>query len=247
MGLPLLLLLAAAVPTLVVSLYMDWLDRRQPEPRSALRRVYLAGVLSVGPVLVAEILLAAMRPPLGPWVQVGWRAFVVAAIPEESAKVACIALMVWRTAAFDEHMDGVTYGVRAGLGFALVENLGYFLTVPDGQLLPVLLVRSVLLVPGHAAWGAIAGYWAARRRFGGDGVGGLGGWLIAVALHGSYDMFIFATQPLAAADSVPGWAVPASTLVALGVLVGSVVWARALARRALVEDRKRDAAIVPGA
>ena len=79
MGLPLLLLLAAAVPTLAVSLYMDWLDRRQPEPRSALRGLP-RGVLSVGPVLVAELLLAAVQPPMGPWGDVGWRAFVVAAV-----------------------------------------------------------------------------------------------------------------------------------------------------------------------
>ena len=240
------LLLAAAVPTVLVSLYFDWLDRRRPEPRSALRRVYLAGIVSVAPVLLVELMLQswAIQEPV--WGAVLWRAFVVAAIPEETAKVACIMLFVWRTAAFDERMDGITYGVRAGLGFALVENLGYFLSSPPEDLLQVLLVRSALLVPGHAAWGAIAGYWAARRRFDGDGIGAAGGWLAAVLLHGGYDACIFSMEPLTSYFGRT-WGAGAALLGALLTLLFSLGWMRHLARRALHADHLEDARIVPHA
>jgi RsiW-degrading membrane proteinase PrsW (M82 family) len=245
MGGPLALLLAAAVPTLVVSVYFDWLDRARPEPRSSLRRVYLAGACSFAPVLLVEMFLKSRGHDLSGAALAAWDGFVVAAAPEEAAKVACIALFVWRRASFDEHMDGITYGVRAGLGFALVENLGYFWMAPPDQLFDVLVLRSALLVPGHAAWGAIAGYWAARRRFSGDGVGVVGGWLCAVALHGAYDFFIF-SMALYGAEGTEEWAAVAYFSAALVVLVASVVWMRRLAAHALKSDAILDDAIMRG-
>jgi len=240
MGGPLALLLAAAVPTLLVSLYFDWLDRERPEPRSSLRRVYLAGACSFAPVLLLEMLLKSRGHDLSGAALAAWDAFVVAAAPEEGAKMACIALLVWRRSSFDEHMDGITYGVRAGLGFALVENLGYFWMAPPDQLFDVLVLRSALLVPGHAAWGAIAGYWAARRRFSGDGLGVVGGWLCAVALHGAYDFCIFSM----ALQRGEGWLSAMAFVAALSVLVGSVIWMRRLATSALRSDELLDQAIM---
>ncbi|MGB1700931.1 MAG: PrsW family intramembrane metalloprotease, partial [Nannocystaceae bacterium] len=243
MGGPLALVLAAAVPTLIVSLYFDWLDRERPEPRSSLRRVYLAGALSFAPVLVVELLLRAAAPEHHGVGGIAWDAFVVAAIPEEAAKVACIAIFVWKRAAFDEHMDGITYGVRAGLGFALVENLGYFLVAPPDQLLVVLVFRSALLVPGHAAWGAIAGYWAARRRFSGDGIGAFGGWICAVVLHGAYDFCIFSIVGASGEETLRSVLAFSAALL---VLLGSIIWMRRLAALALASDDQLDEAIMGG-
>ena len=245
MGGPLTLLLAAAVPTLVVSVYFDWLDRERPEPRSSLRRVYLAGAFSFAPVLLVEIFLKSRGHGLSGVTLAAWDAFVVAAAPEEAAKVACIVVFVWRRASFDEHMDGITYGVRAGLGFALVENLGYFWMAPPDQLFNVLVLRSALLVPGHAAWGAIAGYWAARRRFSGDGLGVFGGWLCAVALHGTYDFCIFSIAQHGE-EGDGSWNSAAALGAAFAVLIGSVVWMRRLATSALKSDEQLDQAIMRG-
>ena len=46
-------------------------------------------------------------------------------------------------------------------------------------------------------WSGMIGYLAARRRFDKQGPGLIGGYLLAVAAHGSYDYVLFAQQPLA--------------------------------------------------
>jgi RsiW-degrading membrane proteinase PrsW (M82 family) len=105
--------------------------------------------------------------------------------------------VVWRRPEFDERMDGIVYASRAGLGFALVENVMYLLGQHSlqGQLI-VWVERALLAVPGHAMWTGMIGAMAARRRFDGKGLGLFGGYLLAVAFHGGYDVSVFVQQPL---------------------------------------------------
>ena len=94
-------------------------------------------------------------------------------------------------------MDGIVYASRAGLGFALVENVLYLLNqdLLQGQIV-VWVERALLAVPGHAMWTGMIGAMAARRRFDRKGLGLVGGYLLAVAFHGAYDVSVFVQQPL---------------------------------------------------
>src|SRR5262245_60978441 len=118
--------LAGAVPALAAMWYFDRLDAARPEPRSSLRRVASAGGVSVVPCAVIElgleevVGLAGTAAPL-------FTPFVVAAFVEELAKVLCVRWFIWNRPEFDERMDGIVYATRAGLGFALVENVLYLL------------------------------------------------------------------------------------------------------------------------
>jgi hypothetical protein len=56
--------------------------------------------------------------------------------------------------------------------------------------------RALLEVPGHAMGTGMIGAMAARRRFDGRGLGLVGGYLLAVAFHGAYDLSVFVQQPL---------------------------------------------------
>ena len=56
--------------------------------------------------------------------------------------------------------------------------------------------RALLAVPGHAMWTGMIGAMAARRRFDGKGLGLFGGYLLAVAFHGAYDLSVFLQRPL---------------------------------------------------
>jgi RsiW-degrading membrane proteinase PrsW (M82 family) len=126
-----------------------------------------------------------------------YHAFGVAAAVEEACKIAVVYWVVWRRPEFDERMDGIVYAARAGLGFALVENVLYLLGQHDlnGQL-RLWILRALLAVPGHAMWTGIIGAYAARRRFDGSGLGLLGGYAMAVCFHGAYDLSVFVAQPL---------------------------------------------------
>jgi RsiW-degrading membrane proteinase PrsW (M82 family) len=132
-------------------------------------------------------------------------------------------------------MDGIVYATRAGLGFALVENVFYLLGQVDMQgLIVTWVLRALLAVPGHALWTGMMGYLAARRRFDGVGPGILGGYLLAVFLHGTYDVALFAIAPLMA----DGKSDLAHALLAVPVLVIAASWViiKRMARTALRLD-----------
>ncbi|MEM7151301.1 MAG: PrsW family intramembrane metalloprotease [Myxococcota bacterium] len=236
------LALLGAVPALIAMAIVDRLDAKRPEPRATLRRVALLGAFSALPVILVSEVLKLVGPTSG-YVSVLYTSLVIAALPEEAAKVGSMYLMAWRRPEFDERMDGIVYGARAGLGFALVENVAYLLLLPHGigEYLAMFLGRAVLAVPGHAIWGGVAGYFAARRRFDGRGPGWWGGLLIAVLMHGLYDIWIFGA-PFAIRDGQT-WLQTELFGVPVGFYCGPVVmimagalFLRALARKAVADD-----------
>ncbi|TMQ04317.1 MAG: PrsW family intramembrane metalloprotease [Deltaproteobacteria bacterium] len=193
--------LSGAIPALIAMWFVDRLDAKRPEPRSTRRLVVFVGMLSVIPALIGELVLSSaaagwVEPPMT-YQGSSFQAFIVAAGIEEACKIGMVYWVVWRRPEFDERMDGIVYASRGGLGFALVENVMYLLKQQslEGQLV-VWVERALLAVPGHAMWTGMIGAMAARRRFDGTGLGLLGGYLLAVAFHGGYDVSVFLQQPL---------------------------------------------------
>jgi protease PrsW len=229
---------AGAVPALIAMLVFDYLDRKRPEPRSLRWKVSIAGMFSVIPVLFIDgAILGATKDSVEPLYTYNGAAFysyVVAAAVEEATKIAMIYWIVWRRPEFDERMDGIVYGARAGLGFALVENIGYMSQVPTMDAVwQTGIARAVMAVPGHAMWSAMIGYCAARKRFDNEGIGLLGGWALAVAAHGTYDYAIFATTP-AQLEMDPRWWY--LLIIPPVIVVASVIIVRRMAKRALALD-----------
>lgn len=185
-----LLAFAGAIPALVAMAWVSRLDGKRPEPRGTLRAAAVVGGLSTIPVIVAQLALEQFNP--GGAGGALYTAFVVAAFTEELAKAVAMYFVVWRHPAFDERLDGIVYGTRVGLGFALVENIGYLFGAESlGGFMGIFVVRAIIAVPGHAIYAGFMGYWAARKRFDGEGPGLWGGLIIAVALHGTYDAALF--------------------------------------------------------
>ena len=194
--------LSGALPALAAMWLVDRLDAKRPEPASLRRKVAIFGALSVIPAIVFEMLLTnnvgRSLDPEFTYQGSSFKAFVVAAGVEEACKILVVYWIVWRRPEFDERMDGIVYASRAGLGFALVENVMYLLVLAptvEAQL-QMWILRAVLAVPGHAMWTGMIGAMAARRRFDKQGLGLIGGYLLAVAFHGAYDLALFVQQPL---------------------------------------------------
>jgi RsiW-degrading membrane proteinase PrsW (M82 family) len=150
--------LSGVIPALVLMWLVDRLDRTRPEPPRLRRLVAFVGMLSVIPALglglgLNETLGASVLPEFT-YEGASFKSFVIAAGIEEACKIAVIYWIVWRRPEFDERMDGIVYASRAGLGFALVENVMYMTFVAptvDDQL-QMWILRAVLSVPGHAMW-----------------------------------------------------------------------------------------------
>jgi RsiW-degrading membrane proteinase PrsW (M82 family) len=236
---PAILVAIGAAPAIIAMLVVDFLDRKRPEPRGLRWKVTAAGVASVIPVLaVDQAILGAARDwaePIYTYNGALFISFVIAGAVEEFFKIGAIYWIVWRRPEFDERMDGIVYGARAGLGFALLENCFYLLkTTSQDQAIQVGILRAVLAVPGHALWSAMIGYFAARRRFDRRGLGFLGGLALAVLAHGGYDYVIFARVPLdlEGQDAVANYILVAPVLV----ILASYLIVKVMARRALALD-----------
>ena len=195
------LAVSGAVPALVAMWLVDRLDRKRPEPPSLRRLSAAFGMITVIPAVILETLVVhGFGDHIGSrltYQGASFHAFFVAAAIEEACKISVIYWMVWWQPEFDERMDGIVYASRAGLGFALVENVMYLFGEQTlGGQLETWIMRAVLAVPGHAMWTGMAGAMAARRRFDKRGLGLIGGYLLAVAFHGAYDLTAFVQTPL---------------------------------------------------
>jgi len=235
---------AAAVAPALLSLWLAVAADSRPEPARVVLIALVLGALSALAAAAIELLLQRLLPmahqPLLAGLQEG---LVGAAIPEEIAKVSLIAAIAMRSRHFDEPMDGVVYGAAVGLGFALLENIGYVAREASWQ--GVAVMRGVLSVPLHGAFGAIAGAYIARARFSGIlGSGRSTRWrrprlfalafLVPTVLHGAFDSSLFAAKNAAdasAADPAAAVAILLELLVAVVVGFGTIIFAVVLARR----------------
>lgn len=235
-SMPFHLALTGAIPALLVMWYFDRLDAKRPEPRWTLRKVSIAGALSVIPVVLIGLALMNIAPPLLSYERALYESFVVAAGVEELAKLLVVYWLVWKRPEFDERMDGIVYATRAGLGFALVENIFYLsATETTSGFLVTYLLRAVLAVPGHAIWAGLMGYYAAKRRFDGTGPGLIGGYLLAVFLHGTYDAAIFLGAPLRFHHGQETLSLLLLLLLPI-IIIGGGIALRRLARSAVTHD-----------
>ena len=208
-------------------LFWLWYIRRkddlEPEPRHVLLRVFGLGALSTGLILLVRPLIVAVVPDPGGMAGDAIDAFVITALPEELAKLLAFMIGVWFSKEFDEPLDGIMYGVAAGLGFASVENVLYIMRTGTIQ---VVVLRAFTATLGHAAISGSLGYFLGMARFSSGWRKAVLIWTgitFAVGLHGFYDFFLF-----------PGWG-NWSLVSLLGVLPLALVllglkirWARAL-------------------
>lgn len=225
--------LLGAVPAVAWMRYARGKDAGRPEPPGALRRMAVAGALAVVPVALVEVVVNAAYPKETTLFGAFFTGFAVAGLVEESAKALCLRIVAWNRPEFDERLDAMVYAAWAGLGFALVENIGYLAAAGKGEYAGMFVMRALLSVPSHAATAAIMGYYAARRRFDNEGPGIAGGLALAVALHGTFDFAAFRAAALS--DDVSG-AAGLFVLVVLAVVITEFVLVRRLSRAALAAD-----------
>lgn len=150
------------VPIIIVLPVMTWLDRVEPEPRSAIVHAFAWGA-SIA-VLVSGVVNTIVFLTAGEV----WGAVVSAPIIEEIMKALGIVWAV-RRREVDGIMDGIVYAGWVALGFAVVEDMTYFAESQDMGLLATTFVVRALLGPfAHplfTAWTGIAiGHAISRGR-----------------------------------------------------------------------------------
>jgi RsiW-degrading membrane proteinase PrsW (M82 family) len=192
-----LLLALLPVPLLIAVVLL--LDRLEPEPRGNLVLCFAWGA-GVAALLAAIIntagLLFITQPDLGTTNGEYVSATFGAPVVEETLKGAILFWLLWRRRQeFDGPTDGIMYAAMVGLGFAMMENIGYYIgalvrpEVGGAQLLGYTFVFRGLLSPfAHPTFTSMTGigvaYAATHRRAGWAAVAGL---LAAMTLHGLWN------------------------------------------------------------
>ena len=183
------MLLAALLPAFFLAFYI-WRKDPVAEPVQWLIRAFLMGVAICLPVAFFETWVSRWLFPTGaPVTLIGTtvQAFLVAAVPEEAAKLLALFLILRKNPWFDEHFDGIVYAVYVGLGFAALENVAYVLSAGD-QWVTVAAMRALLAVPGHYGFAILMGYYYSMYHFVEPSfANGLKVFLAPVLAHGVYD------------------------------------------------------------
>ena len=151
--------------------FLRRLDRHRNDKRGAgLAGLFtLAGALSVLPSFFFYDLSPLWFRPSGGTASELWQAllfiWLVNAPVEELAKFLCFVAVATAFRTIREPQDGSVQGAQVGLGFALVEN---FLYGMDGGW-ELLLLRSLVSLPGHMVYGAVWGGYFGYEVYRGKG------------------------------------------------------------------------------
>ncbi len=194
---PWVLFAIGVLPVILLACYVYYKDRNK-EPIGMLLKAFMYGVATVPIVL----LIHGFTSLIGLYQIVNLlpitRAFISAALVEESVKFFFLKRLVWKSPEFDERFDGIVYATFVSLGFACVENLMYiFQYVPTEMAFSTGLSRGLFAVPAHFLFAVIMGYYFGLARFSSGSrqttylVISL---LSAVVFHGFYDYFLMAAE-----------------------------------------------------
>jgi len=164
-----ILIIAGIVPSLLWLLFFLNKDCH-PEPKKRIAQTFFLAIALAPIAILAQWLFVYATSRYAPGTNIaasplffGWAALV-----EELVKLMAVTYVVYRTADFDEPVDGMVYMITAGLGFAAIENmLVLFRNIPDGVqvTLQILVLRTFGATLLHALSSALLGYFVALAWF----------------------------------------------------------------------------------
>jgi RsiW-degrading membrane proteinase PrsW (M82 family) len=200
------LVLVAVVPAVGYLIWVRNTETCRREPYSALIGVMVyGGTFAVAAAVLLESLVqfALYLPgsplsrgfwifgPFDPTIETILLAVVIAPVVEELVKATGVFTVYGR---LNEIEDGIIYGAAVGLGFAVTENVLYFVVALSqgvDVLLMTVVIRSITSMVLHLSASSISGYGISRARILGSH-GRSVGWLryvgIAIVLHASFNL-----------------------------------------------------------
>ena len=193
----LMLTFAAIAPALILLWYVYHKDT-EPEPtRLIFKGFCYGGLAALASTLISGPLLNMGFYTTEPtsWGDAIKIAFFGAAIPEETAKLLFLWLLLRNCPEFDERYDGIVYSTTVGLGFAAFENIIYVISA-GASWVDVAFTRALFAVPGHFAFAVTMGYYYSRYHFRAKDHDSarIKMWLYPVMLHGFYDTLCFFSE-----------------------------------------------------
>lgn len=198
-----LILISALTPVAVLLWYIYRKDKEQPEPAKWLLKAFGFGILSTFLSFVFSVpasFLLGMELDANTYSSIREAfadAFVLAAIPEELAKLIMLWLLLRKNPHFDERFDGIVYAVCIGMGFAGIENVMYLIGgLENGTWIGTGIVRALFAVPAHFLFAVLMGYYYSIYHFGIDRSTKIKALILSAPIiaHGIYDGILMSIQ-----------------------------------------------------
>lgn len=234
-----LAVLAGVVPLVIVWPVARWIDRVEPEPLgSRIHAVLWGATVAIVISAIVELVVSFRASEVV-------TAVVAAPLVEEAAKAFGIVWAV-RRREVDGTTDGVVYAALVALGFAVVEDVGYFAAADgDSILLQVFVLRALLTPFAHPLFTMWTGLAIGRQVRRGQPLwpGALWGYALAVAGHMAWNgsLSLGGLEAFGVPESVRT-AVLVTTIVLFVVLFMTVAVAL---RRSGRRERRRFTALAP--
>jgi RsiW-degrading membrane proteinase PrsW (M82 family) len=179
------LALVPAFLWLAFFLGQDW--KRAQRKRILLRVFFFSAIAASGGGLrlVDELFKLETWLPENPWLRLLGLILVVG-FSQEFLKYLVVRYTVFPTEDYLDRVDGILYGIVAGLGYATALNMEFVLS-NQGVLLSVGSMHMVVTALSQAGFSAVFGYSLAGAKFGEKPVWWVpAGLLLAAALNGTF-------------------------------------------------------------
>jgi RsiW-degrading membrane proteinase PrsW (M82 family) len=168
----LLSLLAAAIPTLFYVTLVYWVDQYEKEPLWLLVLTFLWG--AVPAIILAFVFNSILGIPVyvlaseSQFADTAVAVFVAPFVEETVKAFILLAIFFFWRQEIDSPLDGVIYGAMVGFGFAMVENVFYFMAEYQAGGAEAwgtnIVLRSLIFGLNHALFASMMGLGIAIGR-----------------------------------------------------------------------------------
>ncbi|MCA9932097.1 MAG: PrsW family intramembrane metalloprotease [Anaerolineales bacterium] len=237
-------IIAAIIPTLIYILIIYWVDRYEKEPVWLLTSAFLWG--AIPSIVVAFIVNSTLSIPVyllaGDGAGDALAASLIAPPVEETVKgIAVLGIFFFWRHEIDSVLDGIIYGAMVGMGFAMVENVYYFVNqFMDGGIEAWsinIFMRAVVFGLNHALFTSMTGLGIAVARMTTNKTlkytAPVLGWMTAVFLHFVHNASVSIGDLLCLVALASDWG---GVLLIFGIMVWAVVQERKWIREYLAEE-----------
>lgn len=159
-----ILIIVAFIPSIFWVWFFTRYDWQRPEPPSMIIKIFIWGVLIGFPVIFLERASAFYFLSYFENNEILFiilKAFLVAALIEETLKFFVVKSKVYKHPAFDEPLDGIVYCITAALGLAAFENSAAIFLEGTTAVFSRFATTTLM----HALAAGIMGYFMARAKF----------------------------------------------------------------------------------
>ncbi|MEM7111097.1 MAG: PrsW family intramembrane metalloprotease [Chloroflexota bacterium] len=237
-------IIAALIPALIYVLIIYWFDRYEKEPAWLLTAAFLWG--AIPSIIISLIFNTILSIPFvllveGATADALAASFIAPPVEETVKGLALIGIFFLWHQEIDSILDGIIYGAMVGMGFAMVENVFYFVEVYNAEGAEAwgvtIFLRAVVFGLNHSLFTSMTGLGIAIARLSKSNLTRFAapflGWCLSMFLHFVHNASVSFNEALCWIALLSGWG---GVLLTLGIIIATLVQERNWLKKYLAEE-----------